>query len=444
MDTIILIISLMSLAVSVGVLITVTAKNKELSAKLDKATADNSAELTNRLATMKSELLTSLQDSLRLVGSSTADIQRTAATSQDSRMAELTNTLNESMKLLSGTLGEQLTRMDRRFEELSSGTFKQLEAVRTGVEARLTGLQDENSKKLEQIRVTVDEKLQSTLNTRLTQSFSLVNERLEQVYKGLGEMQSLATGVGDLKRVLANVKTRGILGEVQLGAILEQILSPEQYVTSYRPEDRVEVEFAVVLPGGDAPVYLPIDSKFPLDTYEHLLGAYEVGVPEQITVAWKELERKIKLEAKSIHDKYIKPPQTTDFAIMFLPVEGLYAEVVRRGMVETLLREFKVNIAGPTTMAALLNSLQMGFRTLAIQKHSGEVWNVLNAVKKEFGNFAGVLDKVQNRIKLTSDDLDKLIGTRTRAIQRTLRGVETQIESETETENEVVLLAEDE
>ncbi|MBQ6685272.1 MAG: DNA recombination protein RmuC, partial [Firmicutes bacterium] len=248
---------------------------------------------------------------------------------------------------------------------------QKLEYMRQTMENRLTKIQMDNEKSLDEIRATVDEKLQKTLEDRIGQSFQLVSDRLEQVYKGLGEMQTLANGVGDLKKVLSNVKTRGILGEIQLGAILEQILSPQQYDTDIatRPNSRDRVEFAVRLPGdGESPVYLPIDAKFPSDTYGKLAEAYELGDSALINETGKIFELKLKTFAKDIHEKYVEPPYTTDFAIMFLPVESIYAEAVRRGMVETLQREYKVNIAGPTTMAALLNSLQMGFQTLAIQK----------------------------------------------------------------------------
>lgn len=315
-------------------------------------------------------------------------------------------------ELISRNQRDSAENMDRRLADINT---------------RFSQMALENSRQLEEMRKTVDEKLQKTLDERITQSFKLVNDRLEQVYKGLGEMQNLAVGVGDLKKVLSNVKTRGILGEVQLGAILEQILAPEQYaenvITKSTGADRVE--FAVKLPGDDErTVWLPIDAKFPADSYSRLVDAYELGDAAAIEEAAKNLERVIKSEAKDIHTKYIEPPYTTDFGIMFLPFEGLYAEVVRRGLLDVLQREYKVNIAGPTTMAALLNSLQMGFKTLAIQKHSGEVWEVLGAVKTEFANFSKVLGNARNRIRMADEELEKLIGTRTRAIERKLRGVE--------------------
>ncbi len=326
---------------------------------------------------------------------------------------------------------QNMTAMLQAFGELISrnqrDSAENMDRRLADINTRFSQMALENNRQLEEMRKTVDEKLQKTLDERITQSFKLVNDRLEQVYKGLGEMQNLAVGVGDLKKVLSNVKTRGILGEVQLGAILEQILAPEQYaenvITKSTGADRVE--FAVKLPGDDErTVWLPIDAKFPADSYSRLVDAYELGDAAAIEEAAKNLERVIKSEAKDIHTKYIEPPYTTDFGIMFLPFEGLYAEVVRRGLLDVLQREYKVNIAGPTTMAALLNSLQMGFKTLAIQKHSGEVWEVLGAVKTEFANFSKVLGNARNRIRMADEELEKLIGTRTRAIERKLRGVE--------------------
>ena len=301
-----------------------------------------------------------------------------------------------------------------------------LESIRKAMVTQLSGIREENNRQLEQMRQTVDEKLQKTLNDRITQSFQLVNERLEQVYEGLGEMKTLAGGVGDLKKVLSNVKTRGILGEVQLGAILEQILAPEQYAANVktRPNSTHFVEYAVKLPGTDeGTVWLPIDAKFPVDAYAQLLEAYETGDPDAVKAAGNVLEQRIKAFARDIRDKYVAPPHTTDFGIMFLPIEGLYAEVVRRGMIETLQKEYHVNIAGPTTMAALLNSLQMGFRTLAIQKRSGEVWNLLGAVKTEFDKFGTVVEAAQQRLEQAGNELDKLVGVRTRQIQRRLAQV---------------------
>ena len=304
-----------------------------------------------------------------------------------------------------------------------------LREIRDTVEKKISELQIENSKKLDEMRATVDEKLQKTLENRLTESFKQVSERLEQVHRGLGEMQTLAKGVGDLKKVLSNVKTKGVLGEIQLGSILESFLAPAQYEKNVSTKDSREmVEYAIKLPGKDETgqsVYLPIDSKFPLQTYDDLLTAYESGNADEIKSGIKSLENEIKKCAKDIKDKYINPPCTTDFGILFLPVEGLYAEVVRQyNLIETLQRDYKISITGPTTMAAYLNALQMGFRTLAIQKRTSEVWKILGAIKTEFEKFGDVLKKDQEKITRASEDIDTLVGTRTRKIQSKLRAVQ--------------------
>lgn len=367
----------------------------------------NNRNLSRQIEAMKKDdmaTIATIQNSIKTFGDIISQNQRDSAENLDKRLFEL----------------------NHRFSNMAVENEQKLENIRNTVEKKLSEINEDNNKQLEQMRHTVDEKLASTLEERIGQSFKLVSERLEAVYKGLGEMQTLAAGVGDLKKVLSNVKTRGILGEVQLGAILEQILSPEQYEENVRTKttgnDRVE--FAVKLPGdGDNTVWLPIDAKFPADAYSKLMDAYDIGNTQLIDEAAKLLERTLKSEAKDIRDKYIEPPYTTDFAIMFLPFEGLYAEVVRRGLLETLQRDYKVNIAGPTTMAALLNSLQMGFKTLAIQKHSSQVWEVLGAVKTEFNKFGDVLEVTQNRISQANAELDKLIGTRTRSIMRKLKDV---------------------
>lgn len=321
----------------------------------------------------------------------------------------------------------QLQQMENRLKTFSMENEQKLENIRSTVEKKLTYMQEDNNKQLENIRTTVDEKLQNTLENKLNKSFETVSKQLQQVYKGLGEMQNLAVGVGDLKKVLSNVKTRGILGEIQLSAILKEILSPEQYEENVATKkgSRNVVEFAIKLPANDDSfVYLPIDSKFPGDTYAKLVDAMNSGNKEEIEVCSKNLLRTIKSEAKDIHDKYISPPNTTEFAIMFLPFEGLYAEVVNRGMVEVLQREYKVNVAGPSTMGALLNSLQLGFKTLAVQKRSAEVWQILNDVKREFDTFADVLEKTQTRLNQANTELDKLVGVRTRKIQSQLSKVQ--------------------
>ncbi len=341
---------------------------------------------------------------IKLLGDMLNSTQKQTAEMQDKRLSELNAQLTERNNTLQKTVNDMLVQIDTKVNQM----------------------QENNNKKLDEMKTTVDEKLQKTLEDKISQSFKLVSERLEQVYKGLGEMQNLATGVGDLKKVLTNVKSRGVLGEIQLGAILEQILSPEQYeinVTT-KPNSSNFVEFAVKLPGDeDGVVYLPIDSKFPGDAYANLVDAYESGDPERIDSCVKILIQVIKNCAKDIKEKYLYPPYTTDFGIMFLPFEGLYAEVLRHGLIEELQDKYKVVIAGPTTMAALLNSLQMGFKTLAIQKRSSEVWKILGAVKTEFDTFAAVLSDTQKRLEQANDNLDKLVGVRTRQIQRKLNSV---------------------
>lgn len=322
---------------------------------------------------------------------------------------------------------DRAVQLEQRLHSFSSGNAQSLENIRRSVDEKLESIRRENLRQLDEMRQTVDEKLQKTLEEKMNKSFSLVNERLEQVYKGLGEMQTLAVGVGDLKKVLSNVKTRGILGEIQLGAILSEILSKEQYEENIATKkgSKNVVEFAIKLPSdGAGTVYLPIDSKFPGDTYSALREAVESGDRQSIESAKKALVQRIKSEAKDIHDKYIDPPNTTEFAIMFLPFEGLYSEVVNMGLVEVLQREYKVNIAGPSTMAALLNSLQMGFKTLAVQKRSAEVWKILGGVKTEFDKFNDVLVMTQQRLDQANKELDKLVGVRTRQIQRQLKDVE--------------------
>ncbi|EGO63949.1 DNA recombination protein RmuC [Acetonema longum] len=321
----------------------------------------------------------------------------------------------------------QLDTFGRQLQGLDQTTEIKLDRMRETVESKLHLLQEDNSQKLELMRATVDEKLHATLEKRLSESFQLVSERLEQVHKGLGEMQVLAAGVGDLKKVLTNVKNRGIWGEMQLAGLLEQMLTPDQYATNVATKkgSGERVEFAVKLPGRDAgEVWLPIDAKFPQEDYQRLLEAMEAGNPVLAEEAAKQLEHRIKGEARDIRDKYLDPPNTTDFAIMFLPVEGLFAEVLRRpGLCELLQREYRVNVTGPTTLAALLNSLQMGFRTLAIEKRSSEVWAVLGAVKTEFGKFGDILEKTRDKLDAASKSIDTA-ATRSRVIAKKLRSVQ--------------------
>ena len=335
--------------------------------------------------------------------------------------------LQARQDLLMHSVDGTLEKLQARQAENALLTEQKLDQMRRSLTESLDRMQGASQQQLETIRKTVDEKLQQTLERKLNESFRQVSQQLEQVYKGLGEMQSLASGVGDLKKVLSNVKTRGVLGEIQLGAILEQLLTPEQYATNVATKkgSAANVEYAIRLPGSDgAPVWLPIDAKFPLDAYEQVLKAYDTADAAQVESAVKQLKARVKSFANDVQSKYIDPPNTTDFAILFIPVEGLYAELVRAGMVEELQRDYKVTLAGPTTMSALLNSLQMGFRTLAIQKRSGEVWKVLGAVKTAFENFATVLESTQNRLNQANAELDKLVGVRTRQIQRTLKNVE--------------------
>lgn len=355
------------------------------------------------------------------------EIGRQMSTQRQELSSQMQNTVKNMGDMISANQTEKMTQLEERIKTFSLENEQKLENIRLSVEKRLEYLQSDNNRQLEKMRETVDEKLQKTLEEKMNKSFSLVNERLEQVYKGLGEMQNLAVGVGDLKKVLSNVKTRGILGEIQLKSILSEILSPEQYEENIATKkgSKNVVEFAIKLPAdNDGVVYLPIDSKFPGDTYANLRDAIEKGNKNEIDAAAKILVATIKSEAKDIHDKYIDPPNTTEFAIMFLPFEGLYSEVVNRGLVEILQREYKVNVAGPSTMAALLNSLQMGFKTLAVQKRSAEVWEVLGGVKQEFDKFNDVLLLTQQRLDQANKELDKLVGVRTRQIQRKLKSIQ--------------------
>ena len=366
----------------------------------------------------------------------TANRKETAHSAQQARQ-ELGSALKSSSESLQQRMVEniriqkdQLDSFSQQLMAMAKLNEEKLGAMRQTMESQLKAIQEDNTKKLEQMRATVDEKLQTTLEKRLGESFKQVSDRLEQVYKGLGEMRTLATGVGDLKKVLTNVKTRGTWGEIRLSHILEQILTPDQYgvnvATKKNSNDRVE--FAIKLPGQDADkekiVWMPIDSKFPQEDYQRLMDAQEDADKELAEKSIKNLEMRIKAEAKHIKEKYLDPPHTTDFGIMFLPVEGLYAEVLRRpGLCDTLQRDYRIVVAGPTTLAALLNSLQMGFRTLAIEKHSSEVWELLGVVKTEFGKFGDVLAKTKKKLKEASNTIDQA-EVRTRAIERNLRKVQ--------------------
>ena len=346
--------------------------------------------------------------------------------------AHSSNLLSQTVTTQVGQFGtlqaERLEAFARELNRFSLGLDERFERLKLSVESRLTAIQVDNSAKLEEMRRTVDEKLHATLEQRLGQSFQMVSERLEQVHRGLGEMQTLAAGVGDLKRVLTNVKTRGTWGEVQLSALLEQLLTADQFSANVatRPDTNERVDFAIRLPGkGDgAVVWLPIDAKFPIEDYQRLLDAQDRCDPAAVEEAAKAIEMRLKSEARSIRDKYVSPPHTTDFALLYLPVEGLYAEALRRpGLAEILQRDFRVSLAGPTTLAALLNSLQMGFRTLAIEQRSAEVWAVLGAVKTEFGKFGEALAHTKKKLDEASNSISKA-ETRTRQLSRRLKEVE--------------------
>ena len=360
-------------------------------------------DIREEMSRSRRETGENIQGSVKRLGEMISQNQRESADMQSRRLAEL---------------GRQLA-------DTSMSIEQRLENIRISMENKVTAMTEENNRQLTEMRNTVDEKLQKTLEDRIGRSFRQVSERLEQVTRGLGEMQNLAAGVGDLKKVLSNVKTRGILGEIQLGAILEQILAPGQYEENVAVKGGSErVEFAVKFPGeGDAPVYLPIDSKFPADAYMNLQTAYDTGDRQLIKAATDNLRNAVLKAARDIRTKYIAPPQTTEFAIMFLPFEGLYAEVLRLGLVDTLQRDYRINIAGPTTMSAMLNSFQMGFRSIALQKQSGQVWDTLAKVRNEFDKFGDVLIKTQSRMEQTQRDLEALVGVRTRGIQRALKDV---------------------
>jgi DNA recombination protein RmuC len=409
----------------------------------------NRIETNNQSLRARQELATSLQSFEEKLNhlTNTIDHKLTAFSESNNTNAlasrtEIKDALNAFKKDLAQSIQEfNSIQKDNFFallnkqSEQNTNTSTNLSDMRQTLEKKIADMQQSNEQKLEQMRITVDEKLQKTLEARLGESFKLVSERLEAVHKGLGDMQQLATGVGDLKRVLSNVKTRGVLGEYQLENILEQTLTPDQYARNVKTKagSNALVEFAVKLPGSkDKTVWLPIDSKFPKEDFEWLVQAYEHGDAAQIEESRKAFVRGIKKCAADICNRYIDPPNTTDFAILFLPFESLYAEVLRTpGLFESIRTECKINIAGPTTLSAFLSSLQMGFRTLAIEKRSGEVWQLLSAVKTEFGNFSGLLDKAQKNIQTGLDQLDNVVGVRTRAIQKRLKGVDTLPENET-------------
>ncbi len=371
---------------------------------------------------VREELRTGREESTK----ASRDLREEVSAGQKSSVDTLVKTIGEMGK----SQGGQLESIGRRIQELTESNETRIEKLRNTIDTQLKHLQQRNEKKLDQMRETVDEKLQITLEKRLGESFKLVSERLEAVQRGLGEMQNLATGVGDLKRVLTNVKARGTWGEVQLGALLEQVLTPDQYDKNVHTKEnsRESVEFAVRLPGGDhepeSHIWLPIDSKFPQEDYLRLVDAAEAADVDAVQKATAALMSAVNRSAKEIRDKYLNPPRTTDFAIMFLPTEGLYAEVLRQsGQVEKIQQTFRIVVAGPTTLSAILNSLRMGFRTLALEKRSSEVWKILAAVKMEFGKFGDVLGRVKMQLNTASKTLDQT-DVRARAMERKLRDVE--------------------
>lgn len=431
MTEILLIIVIVLLIINIFV----CTKAKDIN--LDKLSEDMEKKFDSMEKSFRQEFYTNREESRRNEQENRQEMKVSidSLTSSISRHIMNLSTLQQNQfdinsKSLENTLNSFNENMMKSLDNLAQLQNEKLSQLTKVTEEKFTGLTKSTENNLEKMRITVDEKLQSTLEKRLGESFKMVNDRLEQVYKGLGEMQTLATGVGDLKKVLSNVKTRGVLGEIQLERILEQFLAPEQYAKNVitKKGSRETVEFAIKLPGKDEikdTIYLPLDAKFPLDIYNKLIDAYEEGSQKSIDSASKELERFIKKSAKDIRDKYIDPPNTTEFGILFLPTEGLYAEVIKRQqLVEDLQRDFKINITGPTTLIALLNSLQMGFKTLAIERHSSEVWKVLGAVKTEFSKFETVLNAAQSKLNQASSEIDKLVGTRTRQINRKLESVE--------------------
>ena len=382
--------------------------------------------LAEQLRAMQGESARTTTATLRDFSAVLSENQRQNAAASTARLESIDRAGAARQKAANDALIAQLTMMETRLKNLEDSNAARLDGVRGALVQGLNTIRADNNQKLDEIRGTVEEKLQDTLQKRINESFRTVSTQLEQVYKGLGEMQNLAADVGSLKQVLSGVKTRGILGEVQLGAILEQILAPGQYAENVAtvPGSANRVEFAIKMPGQNGNIWLPIDAKFPGDTYAHLQAALERGDAAAAAAMRKALQTVLRQEAKDIHDKYIEVPYTTSFGILFLPFEGLYAEVVSSGITEALQRDYQITVAGPSTMAALLNALQMVFRTLAIQKRSGEVWTILGAVKTEFEKFGAGLQQMQRHLNQTGSDLEELIGPRSRAITRKLESVQ--------------------
>lgn len=420
----------LSTSVANAVSDTVEEMEKRLALKQDAAAGEHSRDIEQLKSSLTDSLSVRLDGVSRLMDTKTDSLSESITSKQqflESQLSEkqdsLRKQITEQLGGMKTLLDTQSAHSDERLKNFDSGISEKLRAMETAVKE----LRETNEKQLDAIRGVVNEKLQQTLNERLSESFKRVDERLAEVYKGLGEMQTLANGVGDLRKVLSNVKTRGTLGEIQLRAILDEILAPEQFEVNFDAGKggNERVEFAIKLPNdGEKPVYLPIDSKFPADMYAKLCDAYDSADAQQVESSQKNLRDSLTRFAKDIYDKYINPPRTTNFAIMFLPTEGLYAEAVRLGMIESLQSKYRINIAGPSTMAALLNSLQMGFRTLAIQKRSSDVWELLAKIKKEFNSFDDVLLSTRKALQKANDDLDRLVGVRTKKIRSALNKVE--------------------
>lgn len=374
----------------------------------------------------KKDLIEGFNSNVSLISKTLTDTQRASSQTTTEFLNAFQANMLKSQQALETRVMELIKQIDGRMSDMNRVTENKLEQIRLTNEAQMKAMQTDNAAQLDKLRSTVDEKLAKTVNERFEQSFKVLSAQLESVYKSLGEMQNVASNVNNLTKVLSNVKTTGIFGEIQLGAILEQILTTGQYETNFvTGNGREPVEYAVKLPGqDDGCVYLPIDSKFPLTVYTDLYNAYESNQFELVKIKREQLKNTIRQMAKDIKTKYLNPPKTTNFAVMFLPIEGLYAEVAKMGLIEELQQNYSVTIAGPTTMSALLNSFQMGFRTLAIQKKSGEVWRILGAVKTEFAKYNELVAKIQSKLESTSRDFDTLVGTRSRMLESKLKTVE--------------------
>lgn len=429
MTTEIILLIILIILLAVNLIVTLVKK-----IKLDFDIEGNFNETKNSLVKFDSTLERtdkSMKDEFQRNREETSTLSKNQREELSKSLDSFKEGFDTNTKRLNDLLKDRFDSFSKQQTEINKESEKRIKEVKETVENQLKEIREDNTKQLNEVRKTVDEKLQKTLNERLTQSFETVGKQLKSVQEGLGEMKNLATDVGGLKKVLSNVKMRGGIGEVQLAMLLEQILAPEQYEANVKTKkgSSATVEFAIKLPGkndDNSVVWLPVDAKFPKDVYEKLQVAYDDGDLDKIQFAQKELDNTIKKMAKDISERYIDPPNTTDFGIMFLPFEGIYAEVVRKAsLLETLQKDYKIIVTGPTTLAAILNSLQMGFKTLAIQKRSGEVWQVLGAVKKEFENFGGMMQKAQKNIQTGLNQLDDVMGKRTRAIQRKLKDVET-------------------